>query len=220
MFMLEKYSCQLFGLGCAIYQEPITWWAPDIWQTLLSAHCRYSCLKDKYVKETSLLHCQVKKIIIWNQFEGVCMQFDRRTCGQIAQVTRISHFMQIMWLLTKKIKRLILRISFEIYTDKIGIYSRAPWLRKCGNLPIRGNLVNTWPYTERATVCLHHRHTNVKYLNQPVWQPKCNSSFYLEGNHMAARTFRKKTQQSRVFFGVIFYVYTNVDNKERAKASY
>ena len=37
---------------------------------------------------------------------------------------------------------------------------------------------------------------------------------------MAARTFRKKTQQSRVFFGVIFYVYTNVDNKERAKASY
>ena len=143
------------------------------------------------------------------------MQFDRRTCGQIAQVTRISHFMQIMWLLTKKIKRLILRISFEIYTDKIRIYSRAPWLRKCGNLPIRGNLVNTWPYTERATVCLHHRHTNVKYLNQPVWQPKCNSSFYLEGNHMAARTFRKKTQQSRVFFGVIFYVYTNVDNKKK-----
>ena len=38
---------------------------------------------------------------------------------------------------------------------------------------------------------------------------------------MAARTFRKKKQQqSRVFFGVIFYVYTNVDNKERAKASY
>ena len=31
---------------------------------------------------------------------------------------------------------------------------------------------------------------------------------------MAARTFRKKKQQRRVFFGVIFYVYTNVDNKE------
>ena len=32
---------------------------------------------------------------------------------------------------------------------------------------------------------------------------------------MAARTFRKKKQQqSRVFFGVIFYVYTNVDNRE------
>ena len=38
---------------------------------------------------------------------------------------------------------------------------------------------------------------------------------------MAARTFRKKKQQqSRVFLGVTFYVYTNVDNKERAKASY
>ena len=38
---------------------------------------------------------------------------------------------------------------------------------------------------------------------------------------MAARTFRKKKQQqSRVFFGVIFYAYTNVDNRERARASY
>ena len=43
----------------------------------------------------------------------------------------------------------------------------------------------------------------------------------LEGNHMAARTYRKKKQQQRrVFFGVIFYVYTNADNKERARASY
>ena len=38
---------------------------------------------------------------------------------------------------------------------------------------------------------------------------------------MAVRTFKKEKQrQSRVFFGVIFYVYTNVDNRERAKASY
>ena len=38
---------------------------------------------------------------------------------------------------------------------------------------------------------------------------------------MAARTFRKKKQQqSRAFFGAIFYVYTNVDNRERARASY
>ena len=44
---------------------------------------------------------------------------------------------------------------------------------------------------------------------------------YLQGNHMAAQTFRKKKQQqSRVFFGIIFYVYTNVDNRERARASY
>ena len=32
---------------------------------------------------------------------------------------------------------------------------------------------------------------------------------------MAARTFRKKRQQqSRVFFNLIFYVYTHVDNRE------
>ena len=38
---------------------------------------------------------------------------------------------------------------------------------------------------------------------------------------MVAWTFRKKKQQqSLVFFGVIFYVCTNVDNRERAKASY
>ena len=31
---------------------------------------------------------------------------------------------------------------------------------------------------------------------------------------------KKKKQQSHVFFGVIFYVYTNVDNRERPRASY
>ena len=40
------------------------------------------------------------------------MQFDRRTCGQIAQVTRISHFMQIMWLLTKKNKEIDFKNKF------------------------------------------------------------------------------------------------------------
>ena len=40
------------------------------------------------------------------------------------------------------------------------------------------------------------------------------------GNCMATRTFReKKQQQSRVFFDVIFNVYTHVDNRERARAS-
>ena len=208
MFMLEKYSCQLFGLGCAIYQEPITWWAPDIWQTLLSAHCRYSCLKDKYVKETSLLHCQVNKLSFGISLKVFACNL---TAGLVVKLLR-SRESRILCKLCdywrKKIKRLILRISFEIYTDKIGIYSRAPWLRKCGNLPIRGNLVNTWPYTERATVCLHHRHTNVKYLNQPVWQPKCNSSFYLEGNHMATRTFRKKKQQQSLAFSALFFMFT------------
>ena len=39
------------------------------------------------------------------------------------------------------------------------------------------------------------------------------------GRLWAARTFReKKQQQSRVFLDVIFYVYSHVDNKERARA--
>ena len=43
--------------------------------------------------------------------------------------------------------------------------SGATWVRKGSNLPIRENLVITWPYTDRpparATVRPHHRHTNV-----------------------------------------------------------
>ena len=30
----------------------------------------------------------------------------------------------------------------------------APWVRKCGKLPIRENLVITWPYTDRLSVCM------------------------------------------------------------------
>ena len=61
-----------------------------------------------------------------------------------------------------------------------------------------------------------HRHANVKKLKQQVWQPKCNSRFYLAGKRMAARTFReKKQQQSRVFFDIIFYVYTHVGNRKK-----
>ena len=33
----------------------------------------------------------------------------------------------------------------------------------------------------------------------------------------AARTFREKKQQSRVFFDAIFDVYTHLDNRERAR---
>ena len=42
---------------------------------------------------------------------------------------------------------------------------------------------------------------------------------FLAGNRMATRTFREETQQqSRVFFEVIFDVYTHVDDRERARA--
>ena len=72
----------------------------------------------------------------------------------------------------------------------------------------------------RPPIRPQHRHANVKKLKQQVWQPKCNSRFYLTGKRMAARTFReKKQQQSRVFFDIIFDVYTHVGNRERVRAS-
>ena len=40
------------------------------------------------------------------------------------------------------------------------------------------------------------------------------------GNRMATRTLRgKKREQSQFFFDVIFDVYTQLDNRERARAS-
>ena len=94
----------------------------------------------------------------------------------------------------------------------------------------------TWPGLLEAWLVL----TSVKYhgnlyilipLNQrlaltrlratgPCMATKCNSRVYLERNRMTARTSRnKRQQQSRVFFEIIFDVYTHVDNRERARAS-
>ena len=38
-------------------------------------------------------------------------------------------------------------------------------------------------------------------------QPKCISRFYLERNHMAARTFRKKKQQQSRVFSALFFMF-------------
>ena len=48
------------------------------------------------------------------------MQFDQRT-----EVTRIPHFMQIMWLSRKKLGKIgIFGINVEIFRNKIGIYGQ------------------------------------------------------------------------------------------------
>ena len=45
-----------------------------------------------------------------------------------------------------------------------------------------------------------------------------STQMQLKKNRMTARTFKeRKNQQSLVFFDVIFYVYTQVDNRERAR---
>ena len=70
----------------------------------------------------------------------------------------------------------------------------------------------------RPPVCSHHRHTNIKNPINGYGNPNAT-----EKNRMAARTFREKKkqqqQQSRVFFDIIFDVYTHVDDRGRAKAS-
>ena len=73
-------------------------------------------------------------------------------------------------------------------------------------------LLTDRPHAPQAYQCKITQSTGITTQMQP--------RFYLEGNRMAARTFRKnKQQQSRVFFDVIFDVYTQVDNEERARAS-
>ena len=82
-----------------------------------------------------------------------------------------------------------------------------------------GNHVTVHRASERPSVRttgLPMENSSINRYGNPI-----NSRFYLEGNHMATRTFRKKRQaQSPFFFCVIFYVYTNVDNRERARAGY
>ena len=50
--------------------------------------------------------------------------------------------------------------------------------------------------------------------------PNATQGFIWKKNRMTARTFKKKKQQqSRVFFDVIFDVSIHVNNGERARAS-
>ena len=59
--------------------------------------------------------------------------------------------------------------------------SGAPWVRKCGKLPIRENLAtHDRTPTDRLTVRPHNRHTNAKYRvvcgegffwHENEWQP-------------------------------------------------
>ena len=84
--------------------------------------------------------------------------------------------------------------------------SRAPWVRKFGNLCIREILVVTWPYV-RPTTCPSAPEA---YQYKQVWKEIAWPPGNLE---------REEKIQSRVFFDVIFDVYTYVDNSERARAS-
>ena len=77
-----------------------------------------------------------------------------------------------------------------------------------GFLWIQDVLVVTWPQVRPLSRPSAQQHTNVKWLNQQVWQRKWNSRF-LARNRVATRPYReKKQQQSRVLFRLSFNLYT------------
>ena len=82
------------------------------------------------------------------------------------------------------------------------------------------NLVVTWPYVHPAARPSARQAHQYKITQSTGMATQMQLKVYLEGHRMSARTFReRKKQQRRVFFDVIFDVYTHVDNSERARAS-
>ena len=68
----------------------------------------------------------------------------------------------------------------------------------------------------RPPIRPQHRHANVKKLKQQVWQPKCNSRFYLAGKRMAAGLLERKNNNKVVSFSTLFLMctLTRVTEKE------
>ena len=80
-------------------------------------------------------------------------------CGRHKEVAHEPQaFWRLLWPITELIHGNMESICFiaELHANV------APYLRKCGNPPIRKILVITCPYAHPPAVRLHHRHTNVK----------------------------------------------------------
>ena len=72
----------------------------------------------------------------------------------------------------------------------------------------------------RPPIRPQHRHANVKKLKQQVWQPKCNSRFYLAGKRMAAGLLERKNNNKGVSFSTLFLMCTtHAGNRERVSVS-
>ena len=72
----------------------------------------------------------------------------------------------------------------------------------------------------RPPIRPQHRHTNVKKTQTTGMATQMQLKVLFGRKTHGRRTFReKKQQQSRVFFDIIFDVYTHVGNRERVRAS-
>ena len=104
----------------------------------------------------------------------------------------------------------ILMAHTGIFTRLIAESARsgAPWARKCGKLPIRENLVITWPYTNRPP---DRPSTSQAYqckIIQSTWQPKCNSRFYFEKIAWPPGLLERKNNNKVVSFSTFFLMFT------------
>ena len=82
------------------------------------------------------------------------------------------------------------------------------------NLPILENLVITWPYIAWATDRPSPPQAHQYKITQSTGLATLNAT---GEKRMAAQTFGEEKKQSRVFFNVIFDVYTQLDKRERAR---
>ena len=74
------------------------------------------------------------------------------------------------------------------------------------------------PSAPQAYQCKIIQSTGMATQMQPAFS---RPTHFLREKPWGRRCFsKKKQQQSRVFFDVIFQDYTHVDNRERARASY
>ena len=77
--------------------------------------------------------------------------------------------------------------------------SGAPWVRKCGELPIQENLVITWPYTERASD---------RPSAPQVYQCKITQSTGTATQMRLKVLFRRKNNNKVVSFSALFFMFT------------
>ena len=82
------------------------------------------------------------------------------------------------------------------------------------NLPILENLVIMWWYTAWATDRPSPPQAHQYKITQSTGLATLNAT---GEKRMAAQTFGEKKKQSRVFFNVIFDVYTHLGKRERAR---
>ena len=98
--------------------------------------------------------------------------------------------------------------------------SRARRVRQCGKLPIRENLVITWPYTDRPTAWEFVRNTGIPVENNWInryGNRNATQGFIWKEIAWPAGLFKRKNNDKVVFFSTLFlmFILTWITEKER-----